>query len=516
MTGLSDKYHTIRLVLGDQLNANHSWFSVKRSDVLYVLMELEQETAYVTHHIQKVACFFAAMKQFSLERSGEGHHVLYLPLGHSRQSGTLTKNLERLMEEYRAEEFQYQLPDEYRLDEQLKAWCRDSGFITKVFDTEHFLSSRESVATLFSGKSYLMETWYRKVRKQYDILMNGDRPEGGKWNFDKENRKPPASDWKVPSFPLFNHDLTETVAHIRANKVKTIGSIESKHVNWPLSRKEALQLLDWFKQYLLPSFGTYQDAMAEGEPFLFHSRLSFALNTKMLSPLEVVESIENHYRDHRDQIGIAQVEGFIRQIIGWREYMRGIYWAKMPAYARLNELDAERPLPAWFWTGETKMNCLSHCISQSLDHAYAHHIQRLMVTGNFAMLAGIAPDEIDQWYLGIYIDAIEWVEITNTRGMSQYADGGIVGSKPYAASANYINKMSNYCKGCSYDPAKRTGKGACPFNSLYWRFYEVHRDKLENHPRIGFVYRNLNKMNAVAKKEIIQQAEYYLAHLETL
>lgn len=516
MNRLSERYHTIRLILGDQLNSHHSWFNEKHNDVLYVLMELAQETSYVRHHIQKVACFFAAMKNFSLERSKEGHHLLYLPLGHPLQCTSLTGNIERLMKEFKAKEFHYQLPDEFRLDEQLRSWCIDSGYTTKVYDSEHFLSSRDSVAKLFSGKSYLMETWYRKMRVQYDILMDGGGPEGGKWNFDKENRKPPASNWKVPANPVFNHDLTETVAHLKANNVKTIGRIESEKVNWPLSRNEALKLLDWFKLHLLPSFGTYQDAMAEGEPFLFHSRLSFALNTKMLSPLEVVYTITDHYRSHRDQVDIAQVEGFVRQVIGWREYMRGIYWAEMPNYRRLNKLGAQRSLPAWFWTGETKMNCLSNCINQSLDHAYAHHIQRLMVTGNFAMLAGIDPDEVDSWYLGIYIDAIEWVEITNTRGMSQYADGGIVGSKPYAASANYMNKMSNYCKGCSYDPTKKTGKGACPFNSLYWRFYEDHRDKLENHPRIGFVYRNLNKMDKAVKKEIMQQAEHYLVHLETL
>jgi len=261
-------------------------------------------------------------------------------------------------------------------------------------------------------------------------------------------------------------------------------------------------------------FGQYQDAMTTWDPFLFHSRLSFSLNTKMISPLEVVRKVETYWESHQDEVSISQVEGFVRQIIGWREYMRGIYWAKMPEFAELNFFGHERPLPSWYWTGNTKMNCLSKSISQSLEHAYAHHIQRLMVTGNFALLAGIDPAALDEWYLGIYIDAIEWVEITNTRGMSQFADGGIVGTKPYVSSANYIQKMSNYCGQCAYDAKKKTGHGACPFNSLYWNFYEVNRSKLQKNPRIGMAYRTLDKMSN--KKELLAQAAEYLDKIETL
>jgi deoxyribodipyrimidine photolyase-related protein len=256
--------------------------------------------------------------------------------------------------------------------------------------------------------------------------------------------------------------------------------------------------------------------MKKGEWSLYHARLSFGLNSKLIDPLEVIREVEDRWRADPKGVPLAAVEGFIRQILGWREYMRGVYWAKMPEYASLNYFGHSRKLPSWFWTGETKMQCLSQAVNQSLDYAYAHHIQRLMVTGNFALLAGIDPDEVDAWYLGVYIDAIEWVEITNTRGMSQYADGGLVGTKPYVSSANYIDKMSDYCQGCHYDKKKKVGDKACPFNSLYWNFYERHRDKLEDNPRIGFVYPTLNKMKGETRAEILEQAQKYLKNLETL
>jgi deoxyribodipyrimidine photolyase-related protein len=249
---------------------------------------------------------------------------------------------------------------------------------------------------------------------------------------------------------------------------------------------------------------------------IYHSRLSFAMNSKLLSPLEVVEKAVKKWKDNQEQISISQIEGFVRQIIGWREYMRGIYWMKMPEFGTMNFFENERKLPEWYWTGKTKMNCLKHSISQSLDNAYAHHIQRLMITGNFALIAGISPDEVDAWYLGIYIDAIEWVEITNTRGMSQFADGGIVGTKPYAASANYINKMSNYCSDCFYDKKEKVGEKACPFNSLYWHFHVRNRDKLEKNPRIGMVYRMLDKMSDGDRSRMLEQAEINLERINEL
>ena len=303
---------------------------------------------------------------------------------------------------------------------------------------------------------------------------------------------------------------------IAAAGIETIGSIDPARVTWPLTREEALAGLDHFLAHGLARFGAYQDAMTERHPFLYHSRLSFALNVKLIHPLEVVERTVDWWRAHEADIDIAQVEGFVRQIIGWREYMRGIYWDKMPGFAESNFFGHHRPLPAFFWTGDTRMNCLKHAIGQSLEHAYAHHIQRLMITGNFALLAGIHPDEVDAWYLGIYIDAIEWVEITNTRGMSQFADGGVTATKPYVSSANYINRMSDYCGNCDYAHTKRTGEGACPFNSLYWDFFDRHHGKLGDNHRLAMVYRMLDRMDPEERTALRDQAEYYRQHLDDL
>ncbi|NIW80962.1 MAG: hypothetical protein GWN16_16515 [Calditrichae bacterium] len=274
--------------------------------------------------------------------------------------------------------------------------------------------------------------------------------------------------------------------------------------------------MDFFLQQQLVNFGTYQDAMAIEHPYLFHSRLSFALNLKMLHPLEVVQKTVKYWENQRPDIHISQIEGFVRQIIGWREFMRGLYWAEMPEYEKLNYFNHQNNLPKFYWTGQTNMNCLKQTIHQSLTKAYAHHIQRLMVTGNFANLAGVHPDRVDEWYLGIYIDALQWVEITNTRGMSQYADGGKVATKPYVASANYINKMSDYCKECYYDKSKRYGERACPFNSLYWQFYVRHRNLLDDNPRVGMMYRTLDKMEKAEVKKIREQAKKYRDNLGKL
>jgi deoxyribodipyrimidine photolyase-related protein len=361
-----------------------------------------------------------------------------------------------------------------------------------------------------------MESFYRMMRKKYDILMDGGEPVQGKWNFDKQNRKSLPKDLRVPAPKAFPRKVDDIAEMLGRMEVETMGRMDADNFIWPVTREESIDLMHSFVDEMLPNFGHYQDAMKKGAWSLFHARLSFALNAKLIDPLEVIQAVEGAWRENREGIPIAAVEGFIRQILGWREYMRGVYWAKMPDYASLNYFGHSRKLPSWYWTGETKMQCLSQAINQSLDYAYAHHIQRLMVTGNFALLAGIHPDEVDQWYLGVYIDAIEWVEITNTRGMSQYADGGLVGTKPYVSSANYIDKMSDYCAGCYYDKKKKVGERACPFNSLYWDFYERHRDKLEDNPRIGFVYPTLNKMKPETRAEILEQAGKYLGDLDSL
>jgi deoxyribodipyrimidine photolyase-related protein len=505
----------LRLILGDQLNPSHSWFDEVDSDVTYLMLEMRQETDYVAHHIQKVVAYFQSMRNFADHLQDAGHEVLYFKLDQSDNAQDLGKMIAKLVKNEGFDSFEYQLPDEYRLDQQLRQISDQLKIQSRAVGTEHFLTEREYLQDFFKGKkTFLMETFYRQMRKDFDILMAGKEPIDGKWNFDAENRSALKDKRLLRKPKLHPKSVKSMVEMIEKAGVKTIGTIDEKAFNWPTSRAESLEILDHFCENLLVHFGDYQDAMTTWDPFLFHSRLSFAMNSKMLSPLEVVQKVENHWKENQSGISISQVEGFIRQIIGWREYMRGIYWAKMPDFAELNFFGHDRKLPDWFWTGKTKMKCLSHSITQSLEQAYAHHIQRLMVTGNFMLLAGIDPDEVDKWYLGIYIDAIEWVEITNTRGMSQFADGGIVGTKPYVSSANYIKKQGNYCSHCVYDPNKKTGDGACPFNSLYWHFYDRNRDKLEKNPRIGMAYRTLDKLKD--KAEILEQAEKYLEEIEKL
>ncbi len=507
----------LRLILGDQLNINHSWFSSVSPDITYVLMEIRTETDYALHHIQKVTGIFSAMRNFASEIKKLNHQVIYLKINDSDNLQSFEKNILHLIEHKNFTHFEYQLPDEYRVDEALKQLSKKLTLSHEVFDSEHFLSSREELGEFFKGKKlFLMESFYRYMRKKHRILMEGQEPYSGKWNYDSDNRKKlPASHQPTPPL-VFDNDESEIVAEIKKAGIKTIGNIDEKHFIWPTSRKQSLELLDFFLDYCLPLFGTYQDAMTPKAWSIYHARISFSLNIKLISPLEVINKAIEQWQKRPNEIEFNQLEGFIRQILGWREYMRGIYWLKMPDYATLNFFDHQEKLPDWFWTGNTKMNCLKHSINQSLDYAYAHHIQRLMITGNFLLLSGIDPDQVDAWYLGIYMDAFEWVEITNTRGMSQYADGGIVGSKPYVSSATYIDKMSHYCGSCFYNKAKKTGDKACPFNSLYWNFYDKNENKLSKNPRIGMMYNVWRRMQPNDKADILQQAEYYLQNINKL
>lgn len=507
---------TLRLILGDQLNPGHSWFQKKNPDVVYAMMEIRPETDYVKHHIQKLLGVLGAMRAFAKYLSSHGHRIEYFKLNDKKNNHDFGKNLAHLIEKHNIEKFEYMEPDEYRVDRFLKNVTDNLSVPSKMVSTEHFLIGRDFIDDFFGEKTYLMERFYREMRKNYNILMDAGQPIGGKWNYDHKNRK--KYDGKVPlPEPIeMENDLTEVFDDLKKSGVKWFGEADPKKFAYPVNQDQAEEFLEYFVKNLLPHFGTYQDALTGKSGTLFHSRLSFALNTKMLHPLEVVKRAVKEWRERQTEINLEQIEGFVRQIIGWREYVRGIYRAKMPGYEKMNFFGHKRKLPWFYWTGKTKMNCMKHAIGQSLQTAYAHHIQRLMVTGNFALLAQVHPDEVDEWYLGIYIDAFQWVEITNTRGMSQFADGGIMATKPYTSSANYINKMSDYCKSCPYDPKKRTGEKACPFNSLYWNFHLKHEDKLRTNPRMGMVYRNLDKMESKDKKEIMNQAETYLENINEL
>jgi deoxyribodipyrimidine photolyase-related protein len=509
---------TLRLILCDQLNAQHSWFKQVRADVLYTLMEVRQETDVVKPHIQKVAGFFSAMRHFADDLARMGHRVVYLRLDDPKNEQSFDANLNRLIREHRITRFEYMQPDDYRLDDQL-AWLASRLSIpSSVEDAEHFLTARSDLAHHFRGKKrYLMESFYRQIRRRHDILMDDGKPVGGKWNYDQSNRQRYDGAVTLPETCLFSNDVSDIVAMLDRCQVRTFGRIDPQRLIWPVTRKQALQQLQAFVDQRLSHFGTYQDAMTTENGFLFHSLLSFALNAKMLNPMEVIQAAFDRFQSTSGEaVGIAQLEGFVRQILGWREYMRGIYWAHMPAYASMNHFGHSAHLPDYYWTGDTRMNCLRSVICQSLEHAYAHHIQRLMITGNFALLAGIHPDEVDHWYLGIYIDAIQWVEIVNTRGMSQFADGGMVATKPYVSSANYIHKMSDYCDDCHYQWRKNTGDRACPFNSFYWAFLHRHRQQLAKNPRVAMMFRTWDRMKDDKQRELLTQAENYQAALNAL
>ena len=507
---------TLRLILGDQLNLQHRWFSETDDATIYVLMEVRQETDYVLHHAQKILAIFAAMRDLARQLRESGHKVHYVAIDDVCNRQSIPVNIDALISRYQAAAFEYQAPDEWRLDQQLYQHGRRSHIPWMMVDSDHFYTTRHHAADIFKGrKQWLMEFFYRQMRVAHQVLMeDAKKPLGGQWNYDHDNRKPWRGTPSEPDDARTLHDFSGLWKTIVDAGVKSFGNPKADQLAWALNREEALQQLDAFIHNALPHFGDFQDAMSGKAWRLFHSLLSFALNVKMLNPREVVAKAEAAY--HAGHAPLAAVEGFIRQILGWREYVRGVYWTNMPEYAGKNFFAHTRALPAWFWTGKTNMNCLSHAITQSLEQAHAHHIQRLMVIGNFALLAGLDPAQVHRWYLGVYIDAFEWVELPNTVGMSQFADGGLLATKPYVSSAAYIDRMGDYCKGCHYDKKARVGERACPYNALYWDFFHRNETTLAKNPRIGMVYRQLEKMDQAAIVEFQDQAQKMLGNLDLL
>ena len=506
---------TVRLILGDQLNPLHSWFGVVREDVVYTLMEVRQETDYVHHHAQKIIAIFAAMRDFARALRAAGHKVDYLAIDDAANTHAIPANITLLMARHGALRFEYQAPDEARLDRQLAdygATLASAG----MADSEHFLTARDEAQRIFAGrKQWLMEYFYRQMRIIHKVLVEKDnKPAGGQWNFDADNRKAWRGEPPEPLDTRLQHDHSALWQTIVAAGVDSFGRPDAARIVWPLNRSEALAHLDAFIAHGLPHFGDYQDAMSSKATRLFHSMLSFALNTKMLHPREVIMDAQDAWR--AGHAPLHAVEGFIRQILGWREYVRGVYWANMPGYGAHNVFGHTLALPSWFWDGKTRMNCLRHAIGQSLDDAHAHHIQRLMVIGNFALLAGLDPHQVHLWYLGVYIDAFEWVEMPNTIGMSQFADGGLLATKPYVSSAAYIDRMSDYCKDCHYDKKARLGERACPYNALYWDFFERNAERLSGNQRLAMVYRNLRAMDDEARASFALRAAELRARLDQL
>lgn len=516
----AQSYRRLAWILGDQLNYQHSWFSSPRSDTLFVIAELRQETDYTCHHIQKVCAFFASMREFAKHLQTQGHTVLYLDLDATATTESLSQLIESLCQRFKVEEFHYQRPDELRLLEQFHSLALPDAISINEEDTEHFfLPFEELQSYVMAGRHNRLETFYRKLRKRFNILMQGAEPEGGRWNFDEDNRNKlkKADLAEIPSPLVFENDVEDILESLEEHGVEIFGKAQRKLL-WPVNRHQSLELLTWFCEHALANFGRFQDAMtcqSESKWSLYHSRLSFAMNSKMLSPAEVINASIAAYQQ-QPGINLAQLEGFIRQILGWREFVRAIYWVNGSNYKTLNHFNSSRALPEFFWNGKTKMRCMSEAINQSLETSYAHHIQRLMVTGNFCLLTGIDPDQVDNWYLGIYIDAIEWVELPNTRGMSQFADGGIIATKPYSASGNYINKMSDYCGKCHYKVKEKSGDQACPFNGFYWHFMEKNRQELAKNPRIGMIFGNWDRKLQAERDQILDTARANLLRLEEL
>ena len=490
--------------------------SLKITGIGIVLMvEVQEEATYVRHHKKKIAFLFSAMRHHAETLRRAGWCVDYVTLDAPNNSGSFTGEVERAIVTCKPDKVLVTEPGEWRVRAAMETWESQFNVPVTILEDDRFIATHAEFQTWAEGRKQLrMEYFYRDMRRKTGLLMDGDQPAGGKWNYDSENRKPAKADLFMPT-PLRQapDEITVEVLDLVAQRFDNhFGDLTPFWFG--VTTEQANAALDRFIETALPKFGDYQDAMLEGEKFLYHSLISFYINAGLLDPLEACRRVEAAYEAGAAPLNAA--EGFIRQILGWREYMRGIYWAKMPEYAELNFFGHDRPLPGWFWTGDTRMACLRHAIGQTLEHAYAHHIQRLMVTGNFALLAGVDPDAVDAWYLGVYIDAVEWVEITNTRGMSQFADGGIVGTKPYVASANYMKKMGPYCAGCKYKASEKTGPDSCPFNSLYWHFYDRNRDLLAKNPRIGMAYRTWDKMAPEKRAAILETATHHLNNLESL
>ena len=501
------------LILGDQLS--HSLSSLKTSDKSQdriLMCEVWDEATYVKHHKKKIALLFSAMRHFSEELREDGWKIEYIKLDDKQNSGSLQGEVERALIKHETGNIVITEPAEYRVLKDVKSWSDQFGKTVEILPDDRFIATHQEFEDWAEGRKQLrMEYFYRDMRRKTNLLMDGDQPEGGKWNYDSENRKPAKDDMFMPKPIQFKPDkITQEVLKLVDDKFSDhFGDLEPFW--FAVTRKQANKVLDYFLEAALPSFGDYQDAMLTGQKFLYHSLLSPYINCGLLDPLEVCKRVEAEYKKGR--VPLNATEGFIRQIIGWREYVRGIYWLKMPEYVERNFLEASNSLPDFYWTGETDMTCLREAITQTKEEAYAHHIQRLMVTGNFAMLAGVDPHEVHEWYLAVYADAYEWVELPNTLGMSQFGDGGILGSKPYAASGNYINKMSDYCKNCRYDVKQKTGDDACPFNALYWDFLIRNEDKLKGNPRLGQVYRTWNKMDEAKRGEYLANAKTFLSSL---
>ena len=503
----------LRVVLGDQCSRDLTALEgLDRDRDVVLLMEVQAECTYVPHHPQKIVLVLSAMRHFSRALAECGVRVEHVRLDDPANTGSFRGEVARAVQRLRPERIVATHPGEWRVLREMRSWQDTTGVPVEIRADTRFLCALPRFATWARGrKQFRMEFFYREMRRESGLLMEGNAPAGGRWNFDAENRG--AWDGREPPSPLrfAPDDITrEVMALVAARYGAHFGALQD--FAWPVTARDAQAALEDFIAHRLAHFGDYQDAMAMGQPTLFHALVSTSLNIGLLSPRACCEAAEAAWRDGRAPLNA--VEGFIRQILGWREYVRGIYWHLMPGYAATNELGATRSLPALYWGAPTTMRCMEQAVAQTRDLAYAHHIQRLMVTGNFALLAGIAPQAVNEWYLAVYADAFEWVELPNTHGMAIHADGGVMASKPYAASGAYIDRMSDYCRGCAHDVKRATGPGACPFNFLYWDFMARHAERFASNPRMAMPLRTLARMDPQRIAAMRDEASRFLGALD--
>ena len=504
----SEPVRHLVVVLGDQLNRDASAFDGfdPAQDRVW-MCEASEESTHVWTSLQRIVLFLSAMRHFAQALRSEGVPLEYI----ESHEGGLAAALGQALARHRPQGVVLTEPGDWRVREALRAAVAAAGVALDEREDRHFLCTQAQFAAHARGRKQLrMAYFYREMRRRHAVLMEGessDQPAGGEWNYDADNRAAfgPDGPGFLPGTPRFAPDeITQAVmALARSRYAGHPGRIDD--FGWPVTRAQALQVLDSFMQERLPHFGRWQDAMWEGEPWLYHAHISAAMNLKLLDPREVITRAQQAWRD--GHVPLPAAEGFIRQVLGWREYVRGIYWLHMPAYIDGNALGASHALPAWFWTGATDFNCLRDAITQTLQHGYAHHIQRLMVTGLFALQYGVQPQQVHAWYLSVYVDAVEWVELPNTLGMSQFADGGLMASKPYAATGKYIQRMGNHCRGCRYDPAQRSGPRACPYTTLYWDFLARHEARFAAHPRMALQVKNLARISPAERLAITERAD---------
>ena len=502
---------TVRLILGDQLDLGiASLADIDPENDLILMAELKTEATYVKHHKKKIAFIFSAMRHFAEECRLKGWNICYIDYDNPDNKGDFISQLQSVIDEFSPDALCMVEAGEFRLRQLFTEFQLETSLPFEIRKDTRFFTSEERFRDWADGRTQLrMEYFYRELRRETNVLMSEDgTPIGGKWNYDSENRVSPDAKKHIPSPTKIKPDeiTKDVIALVGSRFSDHFGSLESFH--YAVTRKEALLILDKFMEERLINFGTFQDAMLVDEAWMYHSHIGLYLNIGLLSPKEVVSRAEQAF--YEENMPLNSVEGFIRQILGWREYVRGLYWYKMPEYAEMNYLELTAPLPDFYWSAQTDLKCVSQSVAQTRDHAYAHHIQRLMVLGNYALLTGVSPEQLNNWFLSVYVDAYEWVELPNVSGMVLFADGGILASKPYVSGGAYIDRMSNYCGSCKYNVKKKTGEDACPFNYLYWNFLMSHEDKFKNNPRMGMMYRTLSKMSDENRNQIQKDSQIWL------